>query len=200
MALPSAEDYQLDARKEVTELLSRSAPGDPSVAQNLLPLVYDELRALAVHFMTSRKGQTLQPTALVHEAYLKLVGDPGRRWDGRRHFYEVAAKAMRQVYVDHIRASRSQKRGGGWNRVEAEPAAPGDEQAMSGLDMGGLDAALTALGALNERYARVVELRFFTGLGVEEVGEILGVSPRTVEQDWKISKAFLRRALSGSVE
>lgn len=187
----------MDIRDEVTQMLTRSAAGDPAIASKLLPLVYEELKSLAAQFMASNKGHTLQPTALVHEAYMKLVSDPERRWDGRRHFYEVAAKAMRQVYVDHIRASRAQKRGGEWNRVEADPAGP---DAMSGLDMSNLEEALIELEKLNERYARVVQLRFFTGLGVEDVAEILGVSPRTVEQDWKVSKAFLRRSLSQSVK
>ncbi len=194
----------METSNEVTVLLTRSAAGDPSVAAELMPLVYAELKQLATRFLGSRRpGQTLQPTALVHEAYIKLVGDPERRWDGRRHFYEVAAKAMRQVFTDHVRASASQKRGGGWKRVEAEPAAPGDgigDGEMNGLDMEKLDGALGELETLNERYARVVELRFFAGLGVEDVAEILGVSPRTVEQDWNLSKAFLRRALSRSVE
>ena len=193
----------MTTNNDVTLMLTRSVAGDPSVAADLLPLVYHELKALAAHVLRSRKpGQTLQPTGLVHEAYIKLVGDPDRKWDGRRHFYEVAAKAMRQVFTDHIRASSSQKRGGGWKRVEAEPAAPENDTdaEISGLDMEHLDAALTDLGKLNERYTRVVELRFFAGLGVEEVAEILDVSPRSVEQDWKISKAFLRRALTRSVE
>lgn len=178
---------------DVTDLLHRICLGEDEAAA-LAPLVYDELRAIAGAFLTHRRpGQTVQPTALVHEAYIKLVRDPERRWDGRRHFFEVAAKAMRQILADQAKAAGRKKRGGGWVRLEVDVAAP--ELPEEEVDFALLDEALAQLAGLNERHARVVELRFYAGLSVDEVAAVLGVSPRTVDQDWRVARAFLRRAL-----
>lgn len=177
--------------KLFTTMLENVAAGHRH-ASTLLPEVYDELRALAAAFLQLRKpGQTLQPTSLVHEAYLKLVRNPDRLWSGRRHFFEVAAKAMRQVLADHAKAAGRHKRGAGWDRVETDvPSSDRPE-----VDFGALDEAISRLATLNERHARVVELRFYAGLSVEETALILDVSPRTVEQDWRVARAFLRREL-----
>jgi RNA polymerase sigma-70 factor, ECF subfamily len=191
-ALGRDEDRDVRERtEEVTRLLDRASGGDSSAASSLLPLVYGELRALAGALGgMGASGRTLQPTAVVHEAYLKLVGEH-RQWESRRHFFEVAAKAMRQVMADHAKAARREKRGGGWVRVPLEGIElPGMES-----DFADLDEAIERLSALNARHARVVELRFYAGLGVEETARIIGISPRSVEQDWKVARAFLRRAL-----
>lgn len=178
---------------DVTDLLHRICKGEDGAA-TLAPLVYDELRAIAGSFLNQRRpGQTVQPTALVHEAYIKLVRDPQRRWEGRRHFFEVAAKAMRQILADQAKAAGRQKRGGGWVRLEVDVAAPDAQEAE--IDFALLDEALAQLSSLNERHARVVELRFYAGLSVDEVAAVLGVSSRTVDQDWRVARAFLRRAL-----
>jgi RNA polymerase sigma-70 factor, ECF subfamily len=178
---------------DFTALLNRVCQGEDGAAA-LAPLVYDELRAIAGSFLTQRRpGQTVQPTALVHEAYIKLVRDPQRRWEGRRHFFEVAAKAMRQILADQAKAAGRHKRGGGWRRLEVDVAAPMTDEPE--IDFAQLDEALAQLSQLNDRHARVVELRFYAGLSVEEAAGVLGVSPRTVEQDWRVARAFLRRAL-----
>jgi RNA polymerase sigma factor (TIGR02999 family) len=142
-----------------------------------------------------REGHTLQPTALVSEVYLRLVDQRGSTWQGRSHFYGVAAQAMRRILVDHARKRNAAKREGG-HRVTLEDDALSDTggEARS-LDVIALDTALTKLATVDERYARVVELRFFAGLEVEQVAEALGVSPATVKRDWTFAKAFLQREL-----
>jgi RNA polymerase sigma factor (TIGR02999 family) len=180
---------------EITRMLERIQAGDGSVADHLLPLVYDELRARARRYLRSgRPGDTLQPTALVHEAYLRLVGRPPDGWQGRTHFFAVAAIAMRQILLDHAKHHGREKRGGGMQRVTLEDAvAP---TTGPDVDLLALGQALERLAALSERQARIVELRFFGGLTVEEIAEVLGVSKRTVEGDWTFAKAWLRAELS----
>lgn len=163
-----------------------------------MPLVYDELRALATRSLChERSGHTLQGTALVHEAYLKLVDQRQVRWQDRAHFFAVAAQLMRRILVDHARRHRAAKRGSGEPRlplveadVQAAPAPLGDWLA--------LDRALDRLGALDERQARTVELRFFGGLTIEETAEVLQVSPATVKNDWSVARAWLYRELEGA--
>ena len=178
-----------------TQILQRISAGDDDAASHLLPLVYEELRArAAAHFRHQPADHTLQPTALVHEVYLKMIDQTAPQWKDRAHFLAVAATAMRQILIDHARASKADKRGGNWQRVglEGENAAAG----MSELDVLALDDALRQLATVDSRQARIVELRFYGGLSVDEVAESLGVSPRTVDMDWKMAKAWLSRALS----
>jgi RNA polymerase sigma factor (TIGR02999 family) len=170
-------------------------PGDPQVAEMLLPLVYDELRSLASRRLERETpGQTLQATALVHEAYMRLVGcDPGRRWDGRGHFFAAAAEAMRRILVDRARDRRRLKRGGGRGRVDLDLGsvpldAPGD-------DLIDLDEALTELGREDPLCARVVALRFFAGLTQAEAAEALGLARRTADRHWAYARAWLYERL-----
>jgi len=180
----------------VTEALNSMAQGDPKAFDRLLPLVYREMRRIAAGYLKDeRPGHTLQPTALAHEAYLRLVGR-GAQWENRAHFLGVAARAMREILVDHARRRRALKRGGG------QPLTQLDEALVVGGDrpiaFDDLDAALNDLARLSERQARVVELRYFGGLTIEETGEVLGISPVTVKRDWATARAWLYRELSGS--
>lgn len=179
---------------EVTRLLESIAAGDADAADRLLPLVYADLREVADRlFRGQPRGHTLQPTALVHEAWMRLARADASYAD-RTHFVAVAARAMRQILVDHARRRGAQKRGGDARRVTiAEPAAP---EGLAQIDVVALDAALADLAEVDPRQARIVELRFFGGLDVAETAEALGVSPRTVELDWRMAKAWLSRELA----
>ncbi len=171
-------------------------------AQELLPLVYDELRRLARKRLAGEnRGHTLQPTALVHEAYLKLVDQSRVDWRGRTHFFAVAAMTMRRLLIDHARARGRAKRGGEWRRVTlAHPLVAGQPEGLDLERVLSLDAALEKLAALDSRQARIVEMRFFAGLTVAEAAEVLGVSKRTVEGDWMHARSWLRREMSGGGE
>jgi RNA polymerase sigma factor (TIGR02999 family) len=177
---------------DVTRLLDAAAAGDPQAAAELLPLVYDELRKLAaVRLAEERPGQTLQATALVHEAYLRLVGrDAHAHWNGRGHFFAAAAEAMRRILVDAARHKRSQKAGGKLRRVEladADPAVPGVD-----IDLIALDEALAKLERKDPRKAQLVKLRFFAGLTVGQAALALGISPSTADEDWAYARSWLR--------
>lgn len=179
---------------EVTQLLLAWGDGDRAALDRLLPLVYAELRRLAGHYLAGeRRGHTLQATALVNEAYLRLIDSGARQWQNRAHFVGVAAQMMRQILVDHARARGSLKRGGGALQVTF------DEGAIiahgRAAEIVALDDALTALAEVDERKSRVVELRFFGGLSIEETAEALRVSPGTVMRDWTLAKAWLRREM-----
>lgn len=180
---------------QATQLLHQMQAGDKKAPEKLLPLVYDEFRNLARHYLAQeRPNHTLQPTALVHEAYMKLVDQSRVNWQGRTHFFAVAAQAMRRILVDHARAHLRIKRGGGAHRItldEAVALSPKREE-----DVIALDEALEKLAKLDQRQAKVVELRFFAGLSVEEVANALEVSKRTVEADWTMARAWLLRELS----
>jgi len=189
------------ARETVTRLLGRIAqapPGsDEAAAQELLPLVYDELRVIAeAQFRQEKPGHTLQPTALVHEAFLKLVNQDGLPIEGRRHFFALAAKAMRQILVDHARAKARLKRGAGAPNLPLADDQPTPTE-LSIPDLVALDDALERLDQLDPRKARLVELRFFGGFNSEEAAEVLGVARSTAAEDWRFAKAWLRRELSG---
>lgn len=178
----------------MTELVRRLGSGGRQVAEELLPLIYDELRAMAnAQFARQPGGHTLQPTAVVHEAWLKLAGSD-REWEGRSHFFSVAARAMRQVLTDYARARRADRRGRGWQRVTFDEALGGREPDYDLVDM---DAVLRRLAEANERHARVAELRLFAGLTVDEVAGLLGVTSRTIKLDWRSARAWLRHALDG---
>ncbi len=182
---------------EVTQILRRLSDGHASAAAELLPLVYDELRHLAASwFHGASAGQTLQPTALVHEAYIKLVGQEQARWNDRNHFFAVAAKAIRQVLIDHARHRGASKRGGGLQRVSIEDAAE-QPRGERGLDVLALDEALARLAELDPRKSQIVELRLFGGLTGEAIAAALGISRNTVDSDWQVARAWLRTQLKG---
>ena len=180
---------------EVTRLIEAAAGGDRKAAAELLPLVYDELRALAAARLDREApGHTLQPTALVHEAYLRLVGlADADRWDHRGHFFAAAAEAMRRVLVDHARSRNREKRGGGIGRAELPdvPAPDPDERLLA------LDDALTRLAAEDPIAAKVVELRHFAGLGHEEIAAALDITVYAARQKWTYARAWLRDAMTG---
>ena len=185
---------------DVTRVLSAIEQGDPRAAEQLLPLVYDELRKLAAQKLAQEKpGQTLQATALVHEAYLRLVdAEGGRDWNSRCHFFAAAAEAMRRILVNRARDKRRLKRGGGWERVELEDLAIAHEGGS--LDILALDEALEGLAREEPACAELVKLRFFAGLTQEEAALALGVTRRTANRYWAFARAWLRQSLGGAGE
>ncbi len=183
-----------DLKSRVTEIvsgLSGSGDAERVTAEELFPVIYDELRRLARGYMSRETpGHTLQPTALVHEAYLKLVDQTRADWKGKTHFYAVGAKVMRRLLVDHARERGALKRGAGWQSVTlSEALDPLGEEPLDPERLLDLESALEKLAEIDEREARVVTLRFFGGLTVEQVAEVLGVSKRTVESDWRHARA-----------
>ena len=183
-----------DSSKQVTELLVRWRGGDREALDSLLPLVYDELRRIARHYLQGeRPGHTLQSTALVNEAYVRMVAQDFPRWQNRAHFFAVAAQLMRQILVDHARSHRASKRGGNVYKVALDEAA---EQALTAdLDIVALDDALKNLAEMDAQQSKVVELKFFAGLSIEDTAEVLGISPSTVKRDWITARAWLYREL-----
>lgn len=184
---------------DVTQVLNAIGQGDPQAASRLLPLVYDELRRLAAQKMTQEApGQTLQPTALVHEAFMRLVGDEDiEQWDNRGHFFVAAAVAMRRILIENARRKKSIKRGGGMARCDLQD----DDVVLEADDFEtliALDEALTRLASIDGQLARLVELRYFTGLTIEETARVLNVSPRTTKRNWAYARAWLRREMDGS--
>lgn len=183
--------------ESVTKLLRSAAEGNEEAATSLFALVYDELRKLAASALRhERPDHTLQPTALVHEAYLRLAEEPAGRWKDRGHFFAVAARAMRRILVDHARGRNAQKRGGGAVPSALEGLDPPIVESRTEVDLVLLDDALENLAALDSRQARIVELRFFGGLSVEETADIVGASSRTVKRDWQSARAWLRREMA----
>jgi len=179
----------------LTNVLQTTANDPPDkVMEQLMPLVYDELRAMAGRYLRGeRKDHTLQPTALVHEAFLKLVDQTRVDWKGKTHFFAVSASAMRRILIDHARTKGRRKRGGGWQRVLLDQA---ESKELTEADWLNLSEVLDELAKLDPEQARIVELRFFGELTVEEVAHVLGVSKRKVEADWTHAKAWLRAALA----
>lgn len=186
----------------ITRILTAIDAGDPQAAAQLLPLVYEELRGLAdARLAQERPGQTLQATALVHEAYLRLLGPDGvdnARWDGRSHFFGAAAQAMRRILIDRARAKKADKRGGGVGGAAARVSL--DALALSLSDVPAelleLDAAMTALAAHDPQKAELVRLRFYAGLTLEQAGRVLGLSPATADRHWAYARAWLFARLS----
>jgi RNA polymerase sigma factor (TIGR02999 family) len=182
----------------VTQILSAFEQGDPRAAEQLLPLVYDELRALAAHKMARESpGQTLQATALVHEAFLRLVGtEQAQQWNSRGHFFAAAAEAMRRILVERARHKRSLKSGGDLCRQELpDIEAPG---AGPDIDLLALNVALEKLEGQDRRKAQLVKLRFFAGLTISEAAQALGISPSTADNDWAYARCWLRLEIEGS--
>jgi len=171
-----------------------SNSGNREALDRLMPVVYDELRRQAGRYLKhERQGHTLQTTALVHEAYVRLIDQAGVQWQNRAHFYAIAAEMMRRILVDHARKRGAAKRGGDAVRVTLNEALNAPEK--QDPDLIAVDEALTKLAAMDRQQARVVELRFFGGLNVEETAEVLGISERTVKRDWSVAKAWIRREL-----
>lgn len=186
-----------DAAPDVTQLLARHRDGDPDALSALFQAVYDELRRIASGYMRRENpGHTLQPTALVNEAYFRLVDQRAVQWQNRAHFYGIAAQIMRRVLCDHARARAADKRGGDVTRLALDEALGVGGEPEVGPDLVALDAALGELARINERQAKVVEMRFFGGLSVEETAEALSASSATVKRDWNFARAFLHKRLS----
>lgn len=182
---------------DITKLLNDWSKGNQAALAQLMPLIYAELHKLARRHMHRRNpNQTLQTTALIHEAYLRLARHPGRQYQNRAEFYGVAAKAMRHVLVDHARARQAAKRGGGWQVVPLDDEIAVSDQRLTGLIA--LDEALSRLFKLHPRQSEVIELRFFGGLDVAETATVLGVSPETVMLDWRTAKAWLHKEMRHS--
>jgi RNA polymerase sigma factor (TIGR02999 family) len=192
----NAADFFMTATPQtLTQLLSAWSEGDRAALEQLMPMVYQELRRLAGrHLAHERLGHTLQTTALVHEAFLRLIDQKRVRWQNKAHFLGIAAQMMRRILVDYARGRRYAKRGGGAPVVSLEEAATVSMERAA--DLVAIDDALTRLSELDARKGRVVELRFFGGLSVEETAEVLQVSPNTVLREWRTAKAWLHRELS----
>jgi RNA polymerase sigma factor (TIGR02999 family) len=181
-------------------LLEAASAGDSKAPQKLLPLVYEQLRRLAnQHMSNEAPGQTLQPTALVHEAYIKLVGGADVKWNDRGHFFAAAALAMRRILVDRARARKRDKRGGGRGRVELHDNIGAPEH-DTGTDLLGLDDALSALEREHPRRYQVVMLRYFAGLSIEQTASAMNISPATVKTDWAMARVHLFKAIGGTGE
>jgi RNA polymerase sigma factor (TIGR02999 family) len=186
-----------DSSKQVTELLVRWRGGDREALDSLLPLVYDELRRIARHYLQGeRPGHTLQSTALVNEAYVRMVAQDFPQWQNRAHFFAVAAQLMRQILVDHARSHGASKRGGNVYKVALDEAV--DQALATDLDIVALDDALKNLAEMDVQQSKVVELKFFAGLSIEDTAEVLGISPSTVKRDWITARAWLYRELDRS--
>ena len=179
---------------EVTQLLLDWSGGNKEAIDKLMPLVYEELRRLAHHFMgRERPGHTLQTTAIVNEAYLQLIDQRNVQWHNRAHFFGIASHLMRRILAGYARSRQSAKRGGGAHQVSLDEAMIVSEERMA--EMVALDDALTALAKFDERKSQIVEMRFFGGMSIEETAAVLGVSPGTVLRDWTLAKAWLRREI-----
>ena len=183
------------AEGETTRLLRQISGGQTQAAEVLLPLVYDELRALAGRYLQRQPpDHTLEPTALVHEAFIRLVGNDQTNWSGRIHFFRIAAKAMRRILIDHARQRFSAKRGGNRRKLSLhdimEPVVYKDEFVIA------LDDALTKLAELDEQLVQLVELRYFGGFSIDETAQVLGISPTTVKRLWQIARGWLSREIS----
>lgn len=189
---------QTEPRQDLTQLLSAAAGGDPTAANMLLPLVYEELRKLAASRLAKEPGAgagfTLEPTALVHEAYLKLIGPANVHWNGRGHFFGAAALAMRRILIDRARGRRGARGKRAHVEIEALAAEPEPDEMLA------IDEALKRLEAVDKRKHDVVMLRYFAGLSIEDTAAAIGVSPATVKNDWTFARAWLKREVSGMSE
>lgn len=185
----------MESSENVTELLVKWGEGDKAALEKLMPLVYSELRRLASNYLRrERQNHTLQPTALVNEAYLKLIYQKNARWQNRAHFYGVAAQMMRRILVDHARQRQAAKRGGS-SHHQVSITAAGQFGEKPDLDLLALHEALKELKTFDPQQERIVELKFFGGLSIEDTAEVMGIGHATVERDWKMARAWLRRKL-----
>jgi len=183
--------------RDVTQLLASWSQGDQSALDRLMPLVYGELRRLAASYLRrERPNHTLQSTALVHEAFLRLMNQQDVQWQSRAHFYGIAAQMIRRILVDYARAQHAEKRGSGAIKLELDEALAAPQQ--TGLDLVELNDALERLAAFDERQSRIVELRFFAGLSIEETAEVLHLSPASIKREWTAARAWLFRELRGA--
>jgi RNA polymerase sigma factor (TIGR02999 family) len=184
---------------DLPRLLAEASEGKREALDALLPLVYDELhRQAAAYMRRERPGHTIQATALVHEAYLRLMKEPNTRWQSRAHFCAIAANSMRQILVERARARGRLKRAGGQQRITLSDAIAAVPASGATVDVEVLDAALSRLAELDPPLARLVEVRFFGGLSIEEAAEVLGVSPATVKRHWATARAWLKREMRGA--
>lgn len=184
----------LPSKTAITQWLVACKTGEPEALEKLLPLIHGELHRLAVRFFSrERAGHTLQPTALVNEVYLQLVNQHEVNWQNRAQFFAIAAQMMRRILVSHARARRAQKRGGGETRITLDEGVAAEPQ--GDVNLLALDEALSRLEAIDAEKSRMVELRFFSGLSVEETAEVMGVSPRTIDRQWQTAKAWLHREI-----
>jgi len=184
----------LPSKDDVTRLLSDLQSKKKGANEALLPLVYEELRSLAKHYMSlERSDHTLQTTALVHEAYIRLTGESDSSWENRAHYFRVAARAMRRVLIDHARKKGRQKKGQGWSRTPLDNVAL--FTGMPSEDLLNLDSALTKLSKVDPSMVQIIELRFFGGLTVEETARVISVSPWKVKNDWRIAKAWIKKEI-----
>ncbi|HEV8428036.1 MAG TPA: sigma-70 family RNA polymerase sigma factor [Pyrinomonadaceae bacterium] len=182
--------------ENITDLLVSYSRGDKESLDKLMPIVYDELRRQAARYLRRElPGHTLQTTALIHEAYVRLVDQRNVQWQNRAHFFGIAAQMMRRILVDHARTKKRAKRGGSHIKVSLDDANIAVRS--QDLDVVAVDEALSRLAKIDEQQSRVVELRFFSGLTVEETAEVIHISPATVKRDWSMAKAWLHRELSG---
>jgi RNA polymerase sigma-70 factor (ECF subfamily) len=181
------------ARGEVTQILDQLSGGDPDAMDGLMPLLYHELHKLARHHLGGeRPDHTLQPTALVHEAYLRLAGQERVHWQNRAHFFGIASQLMRRILVDYARSRHAEKRGGLSRRISLDDIVASDERA---IELIALDDALSSLAVIDPQQSRIVELRFFGGLTIEQTAQSVGVSPATVKRDLNVAKAWLHREI-----
>jgi len=179
---------------DITRALRELSVGDESAPERLMPVVYDELRKLAQAYLEGERiGHTLQATALVHEAYIRLVDWKNVSWQNRAHFFALAARVMRRILVDHAREKRAQKRGGGFNKLALEEAISFQQQKE--VDLLSLDEALEALAEMDPAQSQIVELRFFGGLTIEETAEAMRISPATVKREWALAKSWLHKRI-----
>ncbi|HEY8563445.1 MAG TPA: sigma-70 family RNA polymerase sigma factor [Pyrinomonadaceae bacterium] len=183
-------------KREITQILQELSDGKRDAVDRLIPLVYEELRRQAARYLRrERPDHTLQATAIVHEAYLKLIDQTDVKWESRTHFFAIAAQAMRRILVDHARTKHREKRGGDAFKVTFDDALP-DAAEEKSVDLIALDEVLTKLEAKDKQQARVVELRYFAGLSLEETADALDISRATAARDWKVAKAWLHRELT----
>lgn len=198
MSSHSSQPVTAATQAEVSRLLAAWGQGDAAALPGLLPLVYDELRRLADSYLRrERDSHTLQPTALVHEAFLRLLGQPPQlaETESRAHFFGIAAQVMRQVLVDHARAHAAAKRGGAWQRISLTAAQCAAADDPHEIELLALDQALTRLAAFDPQLARLVELRYFADLTIAETAQVLGVSSATVKREWQTARTWLQREL-----
>lgn len=190
---------QYQSNGDVTRILAELRDGDPEAAERLLPIVYDELHGIARRVFKSQSAdeKTIQPTMFVHDVFMKLAQNTDIEWESRAHFFAVAAKATRDLLVDHTRRRQAAKRGGGWKKMTLSALDNGQTNPKAEMiDIVVLNEALKTLGTIAPRQERIVEMRFYAGLSVEEVASVLGVSPRTVMYDWRMARAWLRAHLA----